>query len=251
MNKVYKIVIICATAVSFLPCLIALYTLPPSIKVCHRSSPNLVECVRNSIENIRPVLKTGDFGDGFRIDPIEPLDIQEIVIQRGPDFYVRQYNLKAFGAVNFQLKKLRASFNPLKIEGIIEVPQIDANGLYDLDMKLGPLHLKGQGKVNAHINRLKLRIKINGSKYIKDGEEFVKADNCVVAVKLEDLQLNFSDLFNGNKVLSDVGNQLINDNIDLFIRDIEPSLEKSLAKKFLETANQVLEKAPFRIFLPD
>lgn len=67
---------------------------------------------------------------------------------------------------------------------------------------------------------------------VKDGEEYVKVDNCKVNVKIVELQMNFEQLFKRDKVLSDLGNSLVNQNVDLFIKDVEPSLETSLGKRY-------------------
>lgn len=77
---------------------------------------------------------------------------------------------------------------------------------------------------------VKLKITIAGSKYLRNGIEYVKADRADVTVKIVSLKLHFDNLFNGDRVLGDLGNSLINQNIDLFLRDIEPSLQRSLCK---------------------
>lgn len=65
---------------------------------------------------------------------------------------------------------------------------------------------------------------------MKNGEEYLKIDKCDLVIKIETLRLKFDNLFNGDKVLGDLGNQLVNQNIDLFTKDIEPSLQRSLCK---------------------
>lgn len=79
-------------------------------------------------------------------------------------------------------------------------------------------------------DNLKLKLSLSGSKYMKDGQEYVKADKADAAVKIVKMTMNFQNLFNGDKVLGDLGNSLINQNIDLFLRDIVPSLQRSLGK---------------------
>lgn len=81
-------------------------------------------------------------------------------------------------------------------------------------------------------DNLRLKISLTGSMIVKDGEEYVKVDNCKVNVKIVELQMNFEQLFKRDKVLSDLGNSLVNQNVDLFIKDVEPSLETSLGKRY-------------------
>lgn len=38
------------------------------MKICPRSSPRLAECVKTSMDSLRPYLKTGKIGPGFSVD---------------------------------------------------------------------------------------------------------------------------------------------------------------------------------------
>lgn len=136
------------------------------------------------------------------------------------------------------------------------MPKVEASGLYNLQMMLGVLNIKGEGNMRAYlgeflprvrtnflfktkfqlIDNLKLKISISGPTLTKNGQQFLRVDKCQVGVKIVSLKLNFENLFRGDKVLSDLGNSLVNQNIDMFIRDIEPALQKSLCKSsFLRT----------------
>lgn len=76
-----------------------------------------------------------------------------------------------------------------------------------------------------------MKLSISGTRYIKDGEEYIRPDKADVRLKIVKLHFHFNNLFNGDKTLGDLGNQLVNDNIDLFLADIEPSLQASLGEK--------------------
>ena len=102
---------------------------------------------------IRPRLKTGDLGNGMRIDPLEPFHVEDITINRGEGFYVHLSNLKALGATNFKIGKLRINAIDFKIDVLVDVPKIDAYGQYKLKMVLGVLNLKGDGNMKANIGK--------------------------------------------------------------------------------------------------
>lgn len=78
---------------------------------------------------------------------------------------------------------------------------------------------------------VKIKISLAGSKYMKNGQQYVRLDRNNVAVKINSLRIHFDNLFPNDNVLSNLGNSLVNQNIDLFIRDIEPALQKSLGEK--------------------
>lgn len=45
--------------------IIILEYLAPSIQVCPRSSPNLSDCLKYAVENLRPLLRDGQIAPGF------------------------------------------------------------------------------------------------------------------------------------------------------------------------------------------
>lgn len=73
-------------------------------------------------------------------------------------------------------------------------------------------------------------MKITGSKYNKNGQEYVKADNMDLNIKIPKIKFHFDNLFNGDKALGDLGNTLVNQNTDLFVPDIEAAVKQTLGK---------------------
>jgi Haemolymph juvenile hormone binding protein (JHBP) len=97
------------------------------------------------------MLRAGDFGGGFKISPLEPLAIDDIHIKRGEGFYVNLKNLRAIGAMNFRIDKLRINIDNFRVDAIVTVPKIEAFGQYNLNMLLGVLNLSGEGNMKAVI----------------------------------------------------------------------------------------------------
>lgn len=71
-------------------------------------------------------------------------------------------------------------------------------------------------------------MKFVSQKYVKNGEEYVKFSNVQAQIKLSGYKIAVKDLFKGEKVLTDVTNAIINQNIHNFISDIEPSIQASI-----------------------
>lgn len=64
-------------------------------------------------------------------------------------------------------------------------------------------------------------------------------------------KFNLKNLFNGDPTLSEIGNQFVNENSELFLGEIIPGLEKSLSKTFLDIANGILKDVTFDEMFPD
>lgn len=94
-------------------------------------------------------------------------------------------------------------------------------------------------------------VKIQGNRIKKDGVDYVKFKTFQVKIKINDSKLHLNNLFNGDRVLGDVGNQFINENSGLFLNEIIPGLEKSLAKTFTEVANSILKTTTYDEMFPE
>lgn len=111
-----------------------------------------------SIEILRPNIRSGDFGNGIIIDPIEPISIGDINIDRGSGFLVKVNGLTARGASNFKIEKLRINLPKNVVEVIVTVPKIEAVGRYRSNIVLGIIKLNGNGAFHANIGELTMKI---------------------------------------------------------------------------------------------
>ena len=91
---------------------------------------------------------------------------------------------------------------------------------------------------------------MRGQRYFKDDIEYVKFNKMTMKIQVPKLKLNLENLFNGDRVLGEVGNSIINDNQDLYLQEIIPGLEKGLSKKFLDIANEILATATYDEMFP-
>lgn len=95
----------------------------------------------------------------------------------------------------------------------------------------------------------RILLKVHGNRYLRSGVEFIKINEVKVEIKPSNVHIHFDNLFNGQKALETVGNQVINDNIGLLQNSIIPPIERAVEKKILAAANQVFSKAPASEFL--
>lgn len=75
-------------------------------------------------------------------------------------------------------------------------------------------------------------------------------DRCDISIKSAKVRVYFFDLFKGNKALEVTANDVINQNIDLFVGEIYPSFEQVLAKRLLKITNQIFSLASYNEILP-
>lgn len=94
-------------------------------------------------------------------------------------------------------------------------------------------------------------MRLEGGTRPRDGQNYVYFDKLLVKFTVGKSRFHLDNLFNGDKLLSDVTNQFINENTELFLAEMIPGFEKSLAKTFLEIANVILKDVTFDEMFPN
>lgn len=95
---------------------------------------------------------------------------------------------------------------------------------------------------------MKIRLKLHTAKYIKNGVEYIKFINVDTKVKLGKFTIKLQNLFK-DKLLADVGDTIINENLPSFLPEIEPKIEESVSRISFKSSNQIVQKIPFKYLL--
>lgn len=224
--------------------------LPSTIQVCRRSNPDINKCITDSVNSLRPRLATGKISDDFSIPPLEPLALASVNMDRGSEFKATFSDLLVSGPSQFQIDNLKVNLDKLTFDFNIYLPKLSFRGKYDLKIKLLLLNIAGTGDLKGVLENSQARVKLFGERYEKDGKPFMRAKRLAVKIQIEKGQFDMKDLFNGDAVLSQVGNQFINDNSRLFLDELTPGLERSLSETFKNTANEILQLASMDDIFP-
>uniref|UniRef100_A0AAG5CUZ5 Hemolymph juvenile hormone binding protein n=1 Tax=Anopheles atroparvus TaxID=41427 RepID=A0AAG5CUZ5_ANOAO len=223
---------------------------PTTIKVCHRSDPDLSGCIIESVNDLRPRLASGRISDGFKIPPLEPLELATVNMDRGAEFKATFSELLVSGPSKFKIDNLKVSMEKLTFDFNIFLPKLSFKGKYDLKIKLLLLNIAGVGDLTGVIENNQARVKLICEKYGTDGKEYIRVKKLLVRIQIEKGRFDMKDLFRGDPVLSQAGNQFINENSRLFLDEITPGLERSLADTFKATANEIMQQATFDDIFP-
>lgn len=90
------------------------------LKVCHRSDPRLNDCIKQSVNSLKPYLKNGI--PALHVPPCEPFHIKEIEINQasGPiSMHAKYSNVSIFGGTSIVPKSIRYVFQLLYLIQIL------------------------------------------------------------------------------------------------------------------------------------
>ncbi|XP_055918755.1 protein takeout [Eupeodes corollae] len=224
--------------------------LPSTLKKCSRNDPDINACIIKAVNMVRPLLATGDLGDGYHTPPLEPLCLDNIEMGRGRQFRATFSDIQAKGGSDFIIDKLSANTSAIAFDLAITLPKISFTGKYTLRIKLLLLDIQGAGDMKGYFENAKAVVKMRGERYFKNSVEYVRFTKMPIRISVSNMKIQLNNLFNGDKVLGQVGNSIINENQELYLSEIIPGLEKGLSQKFLDIANEILDTATYDEMFP-
>lgn len=227
--------------------------LPSQFKLCSRNDPKVEQCIISAVDHIRKNLAEGDFGEGFDVPKLEPFYVEQIKMQRGQDFQAIFSKVNVSGASTFKIDRLQSKPSNLSFDLVASIPKLNFTGKYSLKMKLLFLDLQGKGDIKGTLTNTKLAIKIRGFTDTNgtDSKPYVRFHRLGIRLKIEDGRFQLENLFNGDPVLGQVGNQVINDNSRIFLDELIPGLERNLSRLITEIVNNLLRTATIDEMFPE
>nr|CAI5842102.1 unnamed protein product [Callosobruchus analis] len=216
--------------------------LPSYIKVCKKNDPKIAECITNSVNALRPKLVEGI--PELNVPSMEPLPLDTIKLRSGPSqakIDANITNLKVWGPPN--IPKNRFVFR-------INVPKIEFKGDYDMDMNVLILKYKGEGPLNGNFTNLGADVLMKGKIEKINGNNHLQFSKMIIHITIQKAYFHLGDLFSRDPNLGRAMNEVVNDNSEIFLNEIRPALEVSLADRFSEIANGILKRFTYDELFP-
>nr|ANA78435.1 takeout-like protein [Helicoverpa armigera] len=224
--------------------------IPSYIQVCKRDPATINDCVKKSIEALRPQISTGI--PELDVPSLDPFFIPEIKALTADNTPLRAtgHNIKVTGAGSFVIKSLTVDLDTLKIKARVRFPKLHFEGQYKLDGQVLIVPLKGEGNLNADAVKCDAELVLHTQIVNKDGVDYVKFKKIDTDINIKDYRVKLDGLFNGDKNLGEAANQAINQNRGEILRATKPHLEKTVSTNLLEAANNVVEGLTLDQLLP-
>ncbi|XP_015604906.1 circadian clock-controlled protein [Cephus cinctus] len=224
--------------------------LPEFLHVCKRKDPQVEACMTQSVEYLRPYLMKGV--PECNIPALEPLLLKELVATEGTGIRITANDVHAYGASNFNVRRLKIDLNLLRFEVDVDLPHLFIDGQYQVDGRVLLLPIRGSGPMKGNFTGCTGAVKLQGE-ILKgdDGEEHLHFSDFRMKISIGKGNLLLENLFGGERTLGDIVNSAINSNFDAFIRELQPLIEKALSEAFLEIANNIVGPFTYQQLFPD
>lgn len=136
-----------------------------------------------------------------------------------------------------------------------------------MDMHILVLKYSGQGPIVGNFSKICYSIArggiidffpadynfdciMKGNRIKKNDEEYLEFGKMFLRLNLGKSTIHLGNLFAQDPILARATNDVISDNTDVFINEIKPVLESTLASKFTEIANKITTTFTYKELFP-
>ncbi|XP_076238612.1 protein takeout [Calliopsis andreniformis] len=227
--------------------------IPPFLKICHRSDPHLNDCIKQSVNLLKPYLKNGI--PALNIPPCEPFRINEININQasGPIYMESKYsNVSIYGGVNIVPKTIRLDLEKNRMRLKLYIPNLEMVTNYNLDGRIMFLPIKGNGVGHGNFSDIEVVITIQMERYRneKNGRIHQRVGDIYVDFDIGRATVHLDNLFDGDQTLSGAMNLFLNQNWKTVIVEIKPKLEETIGELIKNYTDTIFAQFPEDVLLP-
>ncbi|XP_043251473.1 protein takeout-like [Colletes gigas] len=227
--------------------------IPSFLKICHRSDPNLNDCIKESIKSVKPYLKNGI--KALRIPACEPLRLEEIEINQssGPIYIHAKYNnISIFGVTNVVPKAIKLDLDKDRMRLKFYVPWLEMIANYHLKGKIMMLPIAGSGTGRGNFTDIEIVSTLQLERYQNQetGKIHQRVSDIYLDFEIGHATLELDNLFDGDDMLSAAMNLFLNDNWRTIVAEIRPALEKTIGDLIKDFIDKIFSAFPEDMLLP-
>ncbi|GAB0091619.1 hypothetical protein DMENIID0001_064750 [Sergentomyia squamirostris] len=191
---------------------------------------------------------------GIRLAELDPLDIPSMSISQGGNSPVNidiQFkNVKFSGLKNAVVTNI-TGFKDVDQQNIgitFKAPSVSLCGPYTIKGKILVLPIEGKGDSNITVVNATITMRFKGALVTKNNKEYLQLSNAKVAFTTTRMYIYYGNLFNGDEILGPTTNQFLNENWQIVLQELYPSIAEGFAQVYQGTLNNVFASHPYRSF---
>ncbi|GAB0088226.1 uncharacterized protein DMENIID0001_026190 [Sergentomyia squamirostris] len=209
-----------------------------------------LQCLPRAITEV--IRKVPNGHRGLYLLPIDPLHVNEINISQERESPVN-INLvlsdtDIIGLRNLEVTRVKGfDKDPTDVlfEAEAKLDQVQLIGQYKIDGRVLILPIQGHGKSNLTLDNLILRLKFKTTPTIKNNKTYIQTKDFHFIFDTTRLYINFENLFNGDKALSDNMNFFLNENWKDILDELKPAINDAFSQIFNTIINTIFSKIAY------
>ncbi|CAH1175608.1 unnamed protein product [Phaedon cochleariae] len=218
--------------------------LPPYIKACHKDDPNIDACALQHAKESIPQMLNGDKTYGIPI--LNPLELESISVETGGNLTIILSKVKVFGLDKIDVTKIKVDLPGKALQFEFKGEKLEILGKYQMDGKILVIPLKGNGDCSLIASNVDIKFNLKYDLVERDGDEYIQLGENNIDIDLDNLQLQFDNLFNGNEELGKSTNKILNEEWKAVYAELKPAISKTISTIAVTIVTRVTERVPYK-----
>lgn len=133
------------------------------------------------------------------------------------------------------------------------VPKLTLYGDYDVNGRVLILPIQGVGKATLVFENVDIVVKFKPKAIEKKGKQYMQTSEAFkLDFEMSNMQLELTNLFNGDKALGDNMNLFLNENWRDILKELKPAISYAIEEVLKSIINRIFNKVPYYdMFLGD
>ncbi|XP_077289406.1 uncharacterized protein LOC143913462 [Arctopsyche grandis] len=229
--------------------------LPPYLKICDRDSPEINDCMKNSLQALAQIFQTGD--SNYSIPDISKINCDDVLknvkINSKRKTFLNITKLDLLRCHNYDVENITMHFDGsgLKntlINGIIG--PFEVFGHYEILREYPLSTISATGIVTGLLSSF-TNASIDFKTYVKDSTKYIKVTDVKVSFLYESGNLYFTKIFPGSKIIAKTVNNRINIKLPKYTKSVNPAMENFFNGQTKEYLNAFLAQYTYDQLLPE
>ncbi|XP_067014581.2 protein takeout [Anabrus simplex] len=220
-------------------------------KVCRRSDPKLNDCIKDTINALRPALKKGI--SELKISSAEPMKVPKVQVFQGTgpvsiDSVFTDLTIQ--GITQYEVKSASADVDKYRVDFEVALPWMYITGNYNISGQILVLPIRGDGDSWSNYTGVTGKASLNGHPETRNGKVYMELDEFKFEIKVDHATIMMNNLFNGNKELGDAMNKFMSDNWEAVFAELKPVVDQAISAILKDVAQKVFKKFPYEELFP-
>ncbi|KAB0797250.1 hypothetical protein PPYR_08244 [Photinus pyralis] len=223
--------------------------IPDYIHICHRSDPNVADCIKSSVELLRPRLKEGI--PELNVPSLEPFYVPDYDFGKGSSsLKILLKNTVAYGASEFEIVKLKVNVPDLTFGIQVLIPLIKLEGDFDINAQI-VIPFKGQGRYSINASRGFGDAILYAEPKDGNGEYHLHFQRLELKVNVSEFHIALASPNFSNSLLIQTADNIVNQHKELFLEILMPLMERQLSVILLDIANKITKNFKYEEVFPE
>ncbi|KAF6202630.1 hypothetical protein GE061_003029 [Apolygus lucorum] len=203
-----------------------------------------LDCLREAVEfAITTTAKEGL--PSFGVPMLDPMHFDTLLIDQstGPVSIKLEFkDIDVTGMKDLIVNNIKGDWKEWHFDGVIP-PPLSLTGGYVIQGKVLALPIVGDGKCNLTFHDFKWSpINVKFKEETKKGKRHLLIDDISLNPETSLLEMDFQNLFNGDKMLGKQMNIFLNENWPEIFGELKPAISKAFGTAYKDVGNRILSK---------